>query len=35
MAAWTPAHLEAAGRPVMQIRAVEKTMKMVMVHLLK
>lgn len=30
---WTPAALDKAGKPPSQIRAVEKTVKVVMVHL--
>ncbi|KAL7425087.1 hypothetical protein Q5752_000775 [Cryptotrichosporon argae] len=30
---WTPAALDAAGRPPMQVRAVEKTLRSVMAHL--
>lgn len=33
MAAWVPSAMEAARRPPMQIRAVEKTLRAVMVHI--
>lgn len=33
MAAWTPSAMEAARRPPMQIRSVEKTMRAVMAHI--
>ncbi|EIW67114.1 hypothetical protein TREMEDRAFT_74647 [Tremella mesenterica DSM 1558] len=35
MTSWTPAALEAAGRPAMQIRAVEKTMRLAMTHVVR
>ncbi|ORY28819.1 Symplekin tight junction protein C terminal-domain-containing protein [Naematelia encephala] len=35
LASWTPAHLEATHVPLMQIRAVEKTVRMVMTHLVR
>ena len=35
MTSWTPAAMQSAGRPAMQIRAVDKTLKTVMVHLHK
>lgn len=35
MASWTPSAMEAARRPAMQIRAVEKTMRAVMAHIAK
>lgn len=35
MASWTPSAMEAARRPSMQIRAVEKTLRSVMGHLLQ
>jgi symplekin len=35
LASWSPNTMVAAGRPFMQIKAVEKTLKVVMVHLLR
>ncbi|ORX39335.1 Symplekin tight junction protein C terminal-domain-containing protein [Kockovaella imperatae] len=35
MTSWTPAMMEAAAKPAIHIRAVEKTLKMVMEHLRK
>lgn len=35
MTSWTPAAMQGAGRPAMQIRAVDKTLRTVMVHLHK
>lgn len=35
MASWTPSAMEAARRPGMQIRAVEKTLRAVMAHIAK
>jgi symplekin len=35
MTSWTPAAMQSAGRPAMQIRAVDKTLRTVMVHLHK
>ena len=35
MAAWTPTALDAVSLPAMQIRAIEKTLRIVMCHLVK